>query len=448
MPQSFTSQIPSYILNIIKVLRDNGYQGYLVGGAPRDLLLGRLPKDWDIATDADPEVVEGLFEDTLPTGKKYGTITVRLAGEEAEVTTFRGEGPYTDGRRPDWVNFSDSLEEDLARRDFTVNAMAYQPQEGRFVDPFGGRRDLRLKLLRAIGDPLERFREDGLRMLRFYRFQSTLGFHGARRTAQAIRPTWIASVSSERIREEFSRLVTGEAPGKALVGLYRSGLLRAFLPEAAAMAGVKQGLLHRYDVFGHAVAATEAIHPELPLRLAAFLHDVGKPPLRTEDERGIHFYGHDESGAEMAEAILKRLTYSNEIIHTVTTLIRHHMFNLGPEVTDGGLRRLVNRVGATYIPALIELRRADIIATNPRYDLAWKAFSNGKDRLEALLAGESVFSLKDLAVGGDDLQREFGWTPGPRIGEALNLAMQWVLEDPGRNTRGAILEYIRKQVDL
>jgi putative nucleotidyltransferase with HDIG domain len=250
----------------------------------------------------------------------------------------------------------------------------------------------------------------------------------------------------ERIREEFSRLVTGEAPGKALVGLYRSGLLQAFLPETAAMAGVKQGSLHRYDVFGHAVAAVEAIRPELPLRLAAFLHDVGKPPLRTEDERGIHFYGHDERGAEMAEAILKRLAYSNEIIHTVTALIRHHMFNFGPEVTDGGLRRLVNRVGETHIRALVELRRADIIATNPRYDLAWEVFSNGKERLESLLAGESVFSLKDLAVGGDDLQREFRWKPGPQFGEALNLAMQWVLEDPERNTRQAILEYIREQM--
>lgn len=445
MAPCFQPQIPPFILDITRTLRDRGYQGYVVGGALRDLLLGRPPKDWDIATDALPDTVRTLFADTLPTGIRYGTITVRIAGGMAEVTTFRGEGPYSDGRRPDWVKFSDTLAEDLARRDFTVNAMAYQPQEERLIDPFGGRRDLRRKVIRAIGDPAERFREDGLRMLRFYRFQSTLGFRGERRTARAIRPDWIGHISQERIREELSRLLTGEAPGRALTGLLASGILEVILPEAAAMAGVKQGRMHRYDVFGHAVAAVEAIRPELSLRLAAFLHDIGKPSLRTEDDRGIHFYGHDERGAEMATAIMKRLTYANDLINEVAILIRHHMFAMGPEVTDGGLRRLVNRVGAIHIPNLIELRRADIIATGSRYDLAWEAFHSGKERLEALLAGESVFSLKDLAVGGRDLQAEFGWPPGPKIGEALNLALQWVLENPERNTRKAILDYIRAE---
>lgn len=445
--RSYRSHIPVYVIDILKELKAHGRQAYLVGGGPRDLLLGGSPADWDIATDALPEEVEAFFPYTRPTGKRYGTITVRTGDEEAEVTTFRGEGPYSDGRHPDWVTFSRSIKEDLSRRDFTINAIAYDPLAEKWEDPFGGRRDLRKRIVRAVSDPAARFREDGLRMVRFYRFQSKLDFKADRRTSKAINPEWLSGVSLERVREELTKLILGEAPGRALFGLAESGLLAAFAPEIAAMDGVQQGSFHQYDALRHSITAVEAIRPELSLRLAALLHDLGKPLCRNEDERGIHFYGHEDCGAEMAEILLKRLTYPHEIAGEVTALIRHHMANFSAEVTDAGLRRLVARVGREYIPNLIELRRADIIATGSRYDRAWEGFREGKERLEALLAGETVFNVRDLAVNGRDLQEIFGWPPGKKIGRMLDLALQWVLEQSERNTRDQVLEFLREQGD-
>lgn len=435
--------IPPQVLYVLQQLADSGFQGYLVGGAPRDILLGRTPTDWDVTTDARPEQVETIFTKTRPTGKRYGTITVMMAEDEVEVTTFRGEGPYSDGRRPDWVQFSAKVEEDLSRRDFTVNAMAYDPLREVWIDLFNGRRDLRWRVVRAIGDPVQRFREDGLRMLRFFRFQSTLDFKGDRRTAQGIVVDWVRNVAWERLREEMNRLLTGVAPGKALRGMAHYGLLQAILPEVAALQGLAQGAYHKFDGFEHTVTAVEAIEPELVLRWAALLHDIGKAWTKTTDERGIHFYGHDAHGAEMARSALRRLTCPRWLVERVEILVRHHMFYAGSDITDAGLRRLVARVGPENILALLELRRADIIASANRYELAWQAFHQFKERVEAFLREERVLSRADLAIGGNDLKEVFGWAPGPKYRETLDDLFQWVLEDPDRNRRETLLEYLR-----
>jgi tRNA nucleotidyltransferase (CCA-adding enzyme) len=437
--------IPRWVIYVLQRLWGQGYQAYLVGGAPRDLLLNRRPSDWDVTTDAQPEQVESIFEVTRPTGKRFGTITVVLDNNHVEVTTFRGEGPYSDGRRPDWVRFSSSLKEDLMRRDFTINAIAYNPLKVEWVDPFGGRRDLRRRRVCAVGDPTMRFKEDGLRMVRFYRFQSTLGFSGERHTVAAITPEAIRGVSAERIREEMSKLLTGIKPGGAILGMHNSGLLREFLPEVALMDGVRQGSMHRYDVLKHAVAAVDAIEPKLALRWAALLHDVGKPITKVIDERGIHFYGHDQTGEKIVQRLLKRLTYGTELIDKVSRLVRHHMFYCSSEVTDAGLRRLVAKTGPELIKLLLELRRADIIATSRRYDLAWRSYSECCERIAALLAEETVFTLKDLAIKGDDLCN-LGLEPGPIYGEILNAAFQWVLEDLERNKKEILIEFVRDYI--
>lgn len=439
--------IPAYALQVLRELSDHGFQGYLVGGGPRDVLLGRVPADWDIATDARPEQVEAIFVKTIPTGKRYGTITVIVGEAVVEVTTFRGEGPYSDGRRPDWVRFSATVDEDLSRRDFTINAIAYDPLHEVWVDPFNGRRDLSRRVVRAIGDPIQRFREDALRMIRYYRFQATLDFKGDRRTAQGMVPGWLQNVARERLREEMNRLLMGAAPGQGLKGMAESGLLREILPEVDALRGLVQGNFHKYDGFGHTVAAVETIAPELFLRWAALLHDVGKSETKTQDDRGIHFYGHDSRGAELARDALRRFACPRELVHRVEQLVRYHMFYAGPDITDAGLRRLVARVGRENILALLELRRADIIASAIRYHQAWPAFSQFKERVEALLRDERVFSREDLAINGNDLRTVFGWKPGPKYRETLDLALQWVLEDPERNRREILLEYLRNRLN-
>lgn len=436
-------KIPEDVRRLVGRLIDHGHQAYIVGGAIRDLLLGKTPKDWDVATNAEPQLVEAIFSQTVPSGKRFGTISVNTGERWVEVTTFRKDGPYRNGRRPEWVSFSSDIDDDLMRRDFTVNAIAYNPLNGEIVDPTGGVSDLRRRILRAIGDPSTRFREDALRMIRFYRFQSTLGFKGDRRTERAVEARWIVEVSSERIRDELSRILISERPTLGLMGLLRSGLLREIAPEIAAMNGVVQGTMHRYDVMGHSLAATEAIRPELALRWAALLHDVGKPSTRFVDGKGIHFYGHDQRGAELAEEILRRLAYPKGLICQVAHLIGHHMFFFGREMTDAAVRRLVARVGAENISSLLELRRADIVAANGRFDRAWEGFRRCRERIAALLEGENVFTRRDLAISGEDLRDALGWTTGPRYHLALDKALEWVLENPKRNNKEVLLEYVR-----
>ena len=432
-----TGLIDPDVLAVCRGLTDKGFAAYLVGGAVRDLLRGLAPGDWDVATSARPEQVRALFPGSLPTGIRYGTVTVRLGGSRVEVTTLRGEGAYGDGRHPDQVVFGSSIEDDLARRDFTVNAMAYDPETGRLIDPHGGLRDLRRGILRTVGRPGRRFAEDALRMLRFYRFVATLGLRPARAAERAMDPTLLGRISPERIRDELFRMLLASAPGPALAGLAATGLLARIVPELPAEPADR--------VLRHSLAAAEAIRPELHLRLAALLHDIGKPATRTVVRGEIHFYGHDEVGAEMAGAVLARLRCPTRLAEIVRVLVRLHMFQLPAQAGDAALRRLLHKAGSPRrLRDLVELRRADIIATGGAY---WRAAGSWRElrrRVEEVLAAGNGFSLRDLAVDGRDVMRALGIGPGPEVGRILRGLLERVLDDPSLNDEERLLSLARE----
>lgn len=432
------SQIPAPVLDVLQRLQRSGYQAYLVGGAPRDLFRGYQPQDWDIATDARPEEVKAVFTRTIPVGEKFGTVAVLLGDGQFEVTTFRREGGYSDGRRPDWVEFTRDLPADLARRDFTINAIAFDPIGGRLVDPYRGVWAVRRRLVQAVGEPAARFQEDPLRMLRFYRFQSTLGFRGEAATEQGIEAAAITRISGERIRDEMTKLLLGKDPARGLQGMARSGLLTAIMPEFAAVWNAEPAL------FGHLVATVQAIKPTAELRWAAFLHDLGKATTRQVEGDRVRYYGHEKVGEELAAGILERLRFAKAFRHKVLTLIRWHMFPADPRLTDAALRRLVGKVGPENIIDLLELRRADIVGTGGPTTGARENLVQFTRRVQALLAGETVFTRKDLAVNGREVMAYLGLPPGPTVGRVLDEVFRWVTEEPERNQKELILDYLAK----
>lgn len=431
-------RIPAEVFTVLQRLQSGGYQAYLVGGAPRDLLRGCPPQDWDIATDARPEEVKALFDRTIALGEKFGTVGVLIGDQQLEVTTFRQEGGYSDGRRPDWVEFTPDLVADLARRDFTINALAMDPVARRLVDPYHGVWALKRRLVKAVGEPAARFQEDPLRMLRFYRFQSTLGFRGAAATEQGIEAEAITKISGERIRDEMTKLLVGVEPARGLKGMARSGLLTTIIPEFKAIWTTDASL------FTHLVATVQAIKPTAELRWAAFLHDLGKATTRQVGGDRIRYYGHEKVGQELAAGILERLRFSNAFRQKVLTLIRWHMFPADPWLTDAALRRLVGRVGPENMVDLLELRRADIVGTGGPTYRAQESLAQFSRRVQALLAGETVFTRKDLAVDGREVMAFLGLPPGPKVGAVLNDLFHWVTEDPARNRKDLILRYLQK----
>ena len=431
------ARIPPEVVAVSRELKQAGHEAYLVGGAVRDLLRGRVPPDWDLATSARPEEVLALFPGSLPTGLKYGTVTVLRGGLRIEVTTFRGEEAYTDGRHPDRVVFGVSLEEDLARRDFTVNAMAYDPLGHRLIDPYGGRRDLARKIIRTVGDPACRFQEDALRMLRLYRFVATLEMRPDPKAEKAVLPALLERVSRERIRDELEKLLLAPRPLPALWGLARSGLLTVIAPEFEPM---DRALLR------HSFTATQEIAAVLHLRLAALLHDLGKPATRRVVGGKLHFYGHEELGAEMARGLLSRLRFAGETVARVTLLIRLHMFQLPFPPSEAALRRLLQKAGGPEnLRDLLELRRADILATG-RFSwpdaLRWREVTA---RVEDFLATRPAFSLRDLAVDGHDVMRLLGIGPGPAVGAVLRELLAAVIENPALNNRADLERLIREK---
>ncbi|MCX7776204.1 MAG: HD domain-containing protein [Rectinemataceae bacterium] len=426
-----------------------GWQAYLVGGAVRDALLGRTTSDFDIATDAQPPILMKLFPKAIPTGIRHGTITVlpRSRLFKVEITTFRTEGTYSDGRRPDAVTFVDDITLDLSRRDFTINAMAVDLKDLQFIDPFCGKDDLRNRLIRAVGTPLDRFHEDGLRPLRAVRFAAQLGFTIEEATFLAMRQAAdrLKVVSEERIRDEFSKIMLASRPSIGLRLAEASGLMRFMVPELLACRGVDQPRRHRHDVLDHLYAAADAVildgcdeQQRLVLRLAALFHDIGKPATRFEKENGEPaFHGHETVSAEMTAAILQRLKYPNHVIDRVCHLIRHHMFNYEPGWTDAAVRRLIARVGPEHLQDLLTLRIADTIATvgGPS---SWPFLDELQRRAEALLMQKQALSLKDLAIDGDDLAA-IGVPRNRSMGVLLKELLDAVLEDPSLNTRDTLL---------
>ncbi|MDR2194026.1 MAG: HD domain-containing protein [Treponema sp.] len=447
--------IPRILKDIARIFSANGTPCFLVGGAVRDMLRGEKARDFDLATSAAPEAVTAMFRaegcTVIPTGVKHGTVTVHYKGTAFEITTFRTESDYRDGRRPEKITYTATIEEDLARRDFTMNAIALELPQGRLVDPFNGRADIRNRIIRCVGNPRERFSEDGLRPLRCVRFAAQFGFSVDGETLAAIPPALpiTAKVSAERIRDELDKTIDSVKPSTGLLLMERTGLLTHILPELAVCRGVDQKGYHRFDVLDHSLLACDyAARERYPreVRLAALFHDIGKPAVRAMDASGVWtFYRHEQESAVLARAIMSRLRYPNAVIDTVIHLVAEHMFHYTADWSNAAVRRFIVRVGETHLPNLYKLRRADVCAA------AGEQFPPDflmplMDRVHAILDEKKALTLKDLAVSGADLIA-LGIKPGPRLGVILKELLEAVLDDPELNTKQTLLEIAGKMED-
>ncbi|AUX40143.1 polynucleotide adenylyltransferase [Sorangium cellulosum] len=441
--------VPEDVLGICRRLRERGKRGWIVGGCVRDLLRGQPAKDWDVATDARPEEVTAAFRKVIPTGIQHGTVTVLMRGVPYEVTTLRGEGAYSDGRRPDRVEFVDDITADLARRDFTVNAIALDPVDGHLIDPFGGQEDLEAKVIRAVGDPNERFAEDGLRVMRAARFVATLEGSLDPETERAMSTPrshqTFRCVSAERVRDEWLKAMRARRPSAAFEIMRRTELLAITCPEMMESVGCEQNRWHAYDVWGHAMACLDACKPDPVLRVAALMHDIGKPRTREFSEKtsDYTFYEHERVGAEMADPILARLRFSNEERARIVALIRHHLICYDDGWTDAAVRRWLRRVTPALAPDLYEIGVADALGKGREVTEDIASIGRLRARVEALLAAGAALSAKDLAVNGNVLMKELGVPPGRLIGEILERLVELVTEEPEANTPERLLEAAR-----
>jgi poly(A) polymerase/tRNA nucleotidyltransferase (CCA-adding enzyme) len=448
------SSLPSEVVEVWKKLIDKGYSAYLVGGCVRDLLLKRKPKDWDITTNAKPEEILEIFGDSAFYENRFGTVGVKTKSEDEtlkviELTTFRQERKYFDFRRPSEVIFTQSLETDLHRRDFTINALALS-FDGEIIDLFNGLLDLEKKVIRAIGDPEERFREDALRLIRAIRLACELNFTIEEKTLKTIKKfsDLIQYISAERIRDEFNRILISKNAVLGIELLRQTGLLKEILPELDSSYGVGQNKHHIYDVYTHSLKALEyAVKKNYPLylRLASLFHDIGKPLTKQGEGPDCTFYNHDIVGAKMTKKILQRLRYSNEIIKKVSHLVRHHLFYLEVDkVTPAAVRRLVRRVGWENLEDLFKVRHADRIGSGvPKaepYRLRYLKFLIEKVHLEPI-------TPKMLKISGNDILN-LGVPQGPRIGWILKALLEEVIDDPEKNDRDYLLQRAQELKDL
>ncbi len=421
----------------------------------RNLVMKSAPKDYDLATDARPEEVQRLFHRVIPTGIEHGTVTVVFKGENFELTTFRTEAEYSDGRHPDEVHFETNIDADLSRRDFTMNGMAIDVSSGRLHDPFGGRRDIQARTVRAIGDPASRLREDGLRIMRAFRFAAQLEFEIDEKTYLALLEArdGVTGVAVERIRDELVRMLEAPMPSLGLSLMHRSGTLDLVLPELDRCAGTPQEGAVISDLLDHLLLACDGAPSErLEVRIAALLHDIGKPDTRGEKEDGsIHYHGHDELSAQLCEQILTRLRFPTRTVRYVTRLVAAHMQHYTPQWSDAALRRFVHRVGPDAVWDLIALQRADAygkIGRSPQRS----PLDELEDRVSEVLQEDAALSLRDLAVNGRDLQREAGIPAGPALGQVLDFLLETVLDDPDQNDRETLLNigrnYYRSRINV
>lgn len=432
--------LPEKVNMIIHTLQEHGFEAYAVGGCVRDSILGRNPDDWDITTSATPLETKALFARTFDTGIEHGTITVLMDKDAFEVTTYRLDGKYEDNRHPSEVTFTRSLREDLLRRDFTINAMAYNDTEG-LVDIFGGLDDLREKTIRCVGDARERFGEDALRILRAVRFAAQLGFKIEEETRNGITelaPT-LANISAERIQVELIKMLVSPNPGM-LKTAYKLGITKVILPEFDAMMVTNQeNPHHKYSVGEHTIKAVEAIRADKTLRLAMLFHDIGKPIMKKMDEKGVaHFKMHDIKGAEMTKQILRRLKFDNDTMNKVVKLVQYHDYRMPAEPRT--VRRAMNKIGEDIFPYYLEVRMADILAQSEY--MQKEKIQNIRDvreRYEEILERKECVSLKTLAVSGSDLIAS-GMKPGKEIGEVLNKLLEHVIEHPEANEKQTLLK--------
>ncbi len=465
-------EIPEYVQKVGRVLTKEGYEAYIVGGALRDIVLGKTPHDYDLATNALPDEMLNMFPKAVSTGAKFGTVIALIQdkhGEthEVEVTTFRSESDYVDGRWPSNVNFVDDIDKDLGRRDFTFNAMALDLSQleldGReesfqveIYDPYGGVKDIEKKVVRAVGTPLERFKEDGLRAFKACRMAAQLGFDIEEETFEAIKESVpvAAQVSMERIRDEFMKMIINSPkPSIGIELMRKSGLLSLFMPELLEGVGVEQKLFHAHDVYKHALKTCDVAHDSV--KLAALLHDIAKP--RTDMGNG-HFYGHDKMGADMAEEIMKRMKFPQSEINRVKILIENHMFyyphvqedmtdeekeNIEKhEWTDTAVRRFIQRVGEENVDDLFKLRLADAQA-NPATAFKPEEITILQRRISEVRKQDMALKVTDLKVTGEDLMN-IGIGKGPEMGIILNELLDMVVEDPTLNRKDILLEKARE----
>lgn len=453
-------KIPENVKWILETLQNSGYEAFVVGGCVRDMILERKPGDWDITTSAKPAQVKALFRRTIDTGIQHGTVTVMIQSEGYEVTTYRMDGEYEDHRHPKEVLFTPDLYEDLKRRDFTINAMAYNPQSG-IVDEFDGMGDLDRHIIRCVGEPVKRFEEDALRMLRGIRFAGQLQFEIEKKTLQAIAdkaPT-LVNVSAERIRTELTKLLVSDGSSRLLLAA-ETGLSRYFLPELDTMLGTSQHNPHHcFDVGHHSLEVVRHVNDfwkesgmgekeHVMLVYAALLHDVAKPDCKSTDASGMdHFHSHPKMGAEKARNILRRLRFDNDTVAMVTALVRYHDRRHENCLIDGeystkgkrAMRRLMNQAGVETMPLLFLLQRADLFSQSDymreeklkKLDAAVRCYG------EICRAGEPV-RIKDLAVGGKELM-DLGMKPGPALGGILQRMLEQVLDSPEMNTNECLL---------
>lgn len=432
--------LPDNVINIISRLETGGFSAYAAGGAVRDMLMNRTPHDYDIATSAKPQTVKALFTRTIDTGIRHGTVTVVENKTGYEVTTFRCDGEYRDGRHPQSVSFVKSPCEDCARRDFTINAMMYNPRDG-ILDFFGGRKDIESKIIRCVGNPEQRFREDALRMLRAIRFSAVLSFKIEEKTWRAIKKcaVLIKKVSGERILEELNKILLSDNPD-FITKLHECGILQYIMPELERCFGEPQrNKYHIYDVGEHIIHAVKYSPPDLILRWAALMHDIGKPRCSSVDQSGIiHFYGHHRESSKIAVDLLHRLRMDNDTIHDITVLVENHDVRIEP--SQPAVKRMMSRTGEALFEKLLSLQTADNMAKNPEH------FSEKKARIDSahqiykeILAERQPYLVSHLAVNGKDLIR-IGFRPGREIGDTLKKLIDEVILNPALNNREYLLK--------
>lgn len=447
-------KIPEELVKIGGIFRKNGFKAYLVGGAVRDMILGKKGHDYDLATNATPRQVMGIFKKVIPTGIAHGTVTIHIFGMQIETTTFRTEADYTDGRHPDSIKFATTIEEDLSRRDFTMNAIAADLESGELTDPFDGQKDIRNKIIRTVGEPQERFAEDGLRPVRAVRFSGQLGFSIEEKTLAALSEPEVlkktASISVERFRDEFCKMLLCERPSDSLKLLEKTGILNIFIPEFAICRNCSQKDsrgFHEFDVADHILYACDGAQKgNLEVKLAAFYHDIGKPECRTTEivdgEERVHFHGHETKSAQKALASMTALKFPNETIKNVVHLVQEHMFYYEHSWSDAAVRRFIIRVKPENIENLFALRLADIYGMH-RTPLkegspAWNILLEFRKRIESVLEKKSALGIKDLAVNGRDLMQE-GIPSGKAMGMILNELFETVTESPAMNEKEKLL---------
>ena len=438
-------ELPRKVVLIIKNLQRHGYDAYAVGGCVRDSILNRKPEDWDITTSAKPEQVKRIFRRTVDTGIEHGTVTVLIGKDGFEVTTYRVDGLYEDGRHPKEVTFTSRLEEDLKRRDFTINAMAYNDDE-RLVDAFGGMRDLNYHLIRCVADPKERFSEDALRILRAVRFSAQLAFPIEPETAEAIKSLApnLEKISAERIQAELVKLLVSDHPER-IQDACELGITKVVLPEWDDMVGVKQNTPHhKYDVAAHTVHALQNVKNDKVLRLTMLFHDMGKPVMKTTDENGRdHFKGHAIASEQIAKTVMKRLKFDNDTIRKVTKLVAYHDYRMEP--TGANVRRAMHEIGVELFPYYLAVRLADTKAQSS-YERRGKLENiiQIRELYRNALRNKECVTLKDLAVTGTDLIN-LGIAPGKELGTLLNELLDMVIEDPAWNQKGKLCDYVKER---